>query len=76
MVHFKGRHVGGRNPRLEKVGVYGLPQSSFNCPIGERLYAAHAHYGQAIADFCERAVHIGQCVDWGELWDMETCMYT
>ena len=45
-------------------------QISSHCTIGERLYAAHAHYGQAIADFCERAVHMGQFVDRGEPWDM------
>ena len=50
------------------------PKSSSNSPIGERLYAAHAHYGQAIADFCERAVRMGQFVDRGEPWDMANGM--
>lgn len=49
-------------------------QFSFYCPIGERLYAAHAHYGKAIADFCERAVRMGQFVDRGEPWDMANGM--
>jgi hypothetical protein len=52
------------------------PKVVSHCLIGERLYAAHAHYGQAIADFCERAVRMGQYVDRGEPWDMANGMHT
>ena len=38
--------------------------------LGEYLYTAHAHYGQAIAEFCEQAVHMRQFVGRGEPWDM------
>ena len=46
------------------------PEAASHRLLGEHLYAAHAHYGQAIAEFCEQAVHMRQFVDRGEPWDM------
>lgn len=37
---------------------------------GDRLYAAHTLYGQAITDFCERAIRMKQLVGGGEAWDL------
>jgi len=46
------------------------PKVVSHCSLGEHLYAAHTHYGQAIAEFCEQAVGRGRFVDRGEPWDM------